>query len=411
MTDANPAMPSSAAVAVFDERPFFEQALVYGVQHGVLDQARLGTLCADAPKGIVQIARYFGSEFLRPDLEQARIILVHLVSLCLQDRCHGDLLSAALSLRDHSFLSHSKSGADLLKALIVMPQSTHFGMNERGDFANRHIPQLARWAMLGYAGYQVELARRTRVAQTVDAALWMAARWGMNADDLQDAEPDAEAVIRTALLLAATGRTEMPNWAAFEQMIVHVRKKSSARKSPLSIALPTHLPAEFGPVVTTVLQSVLDDWPKICDCKVSVHHLFDQTPAFTGRYFWKEDALSEVVLYDRTRATLWDKLTGGHWDDSTLLTLMLCVAAGMQPKALLTEKNAAMLIRKIRKHGLQYERVGQFIETHAPVHHRDDCDWLWRSFIDESVATLLSAFDTQLDEALSVLRRECNVSL
>ena len=95
--DSSSAMPTDSpssvavvAVAVFDARPFLEQVLVYGVQHGILDKARLDSFCADAPKGIVQIARYFGSEFLRPDLEQARIILVHLVSLCLQDRCHGD---------------------------------------------------------------------------------------------------------------------------------------------------------------------------------------------------------------------------------------------------------------------------------------------------------------------------------
>ena len=59
-------------VSLFDARPFFEKALVYGVQHGILDAARLETMCNDAPKGMVQIARYFGTEFLRPDLEKAR---------------------------------------------------------------------------------------------------------------------------------------------------------------------------------------------------------------------------------------------------------------------------------------------------------------------------------------------------
>ena len=45
------------SISLFDARPFFEKALVYGVQHGILDQARLETIRNDAPKGMVQIVR------------------------------------------------------------------------------------------------------------------------------------------------------------------------------------------------------------------------------------------------------------------------------------------------------------------------------------------------------------------
>ena len=76
-------MPSPNAaqhVALFDARPFFEKALVYGLQHGIIDQSRLDAIQTDAPKGMVQIARYFGSEFLRPELEKARDRIINLVS-------------------------------------------------------------------------------------------------------------------------------------------------------------------------------------------------------------------------------------------------------------------------------------------------------------------------------------------
>ncbi len=53
-------------VSLFDARPFFEKALVYGVQNGILDEARLEAIRNDAPKGMVQIARYFGTEWRRP---------------------------------------------------------------------------------------------------------------------------------------------------------------------------------------------------------------------------------------------------------------------------------------------------------------------------------------------------------
>jgi hypothetical protein len=140
-------------------------------------------------------------------------------------------------LRDNSFLSRSKGGSDLLKALIAMPQNSHFGMNEGGGFTDEHIPQLAKWSLRALADYRAELAQRSAVALVLDAATWLAQRLGVEAEDLQDAGKDAEAVIRTALLLAALKRTEMPDWARFENLIVDLRKKHSA--SQTSVGRPT----------------------------------------------------------------------------------------------------------------------------------------------------------------------------
>ena len=60
------------SIALHDGRPFFEKALTYGIAHGLLSPGKLDAINADAPKGMVQIARYFGTEFLRPELERAR---------------------------------------------------------------------------------------------------------------------------------------------------------------------------------------------------------------------------------------------------------------------------------------------------------------------------------------------------
>ncbi|MEY4346282.1 MAG: hypothetical protein RL032_2114, partial [Pseudomonadota bacterium] len=49
------------SISLFDARPFFEKALAYGVQHGLINQAKLDAMCLEAPKGMVQIARYFGT--------------------------------------------------------------------------------------------------------------------------------------------------------------------------------------------------------------------------------------------------------------------------------------------------------------------------------------------------------------
>ena len=55
--------------------------------------ARAPRAAVDAPKGMVQIARYFGTEFLRPELEKARDRIVNLVSLYLESTS-GDGVAA-----------------------------------------------------------------------------------------------------------------------------------------------------------------------------------------------------------------------------------------------------------------------------------------------------------------------------
>jgi hypothetical protein len=395
------------AVSLFDARPFFEKALIYGLQHGLIDAAKRDAMAQDAPKGMVQIARYFGSEYLRPELEKARDRIVNLVSLHLEDASGGDLRLAAGLLRNHSLLSRSKAGSDMLKALIVMPQNTHFGMNERGGFTDRHIPQLARWSLASYAEYQAEFAARQHAVQAVEAALWLSDQLGLSADELQDAEPDAEAVIRTALLLGLTRRKELPDWVAFEKLIAALRLKQPA---PELLKLPKNLPESYRSVVESVRQSVLGDWPKLLDVRLPPRKLFDQTPAFMGRYFWLEDGLSEVSHHDRNRSAAWEKLTQGHSDDSTILTLCLCLAVGGTPKTLLSERSALALVRKLRKHGWQPGAAADYLRLHAPEQHQDDFLSLWDEFVSESQGTLLSDHDHKLNDALALLRRECNVS-
>jgi len=403
--------PAQQTVALFDARPFFEKCLAYGLQNGIIDQAKLESMQVEAPKGMVQIARYFGSEFLRPELEKARERIVNLVSLHLEHTCGGDLRKASELLRDNSFLSRSKAGSDMLKALIAMPQSSHFGMNEHGGFTDDHIPQLAKWSLRSLSDYQAELAKRTRVAHVIDAALWFADRLGTEAQDLEDAGRDAEAVIRTSLLVLATRQAELPDWVAFQKMIAALRKKAAASKSgALSIPLPKDVPAEFKSVVESVRASVESDLPKILDSALPTRKLFDQTPAFMGRYFWTEDALSEVDDFDRAASASWNKATGGHSDDSSLLTLFLCIAAGSTHKTLLTAKTAATLVRKIRKSGLDPALVSKYILANAPAHHQNDYLQMWQDFLDDAQERLLSDHDYGLSDAMALLRRDCNIA-
>ncbi len=411
----NQAESAAQSVALFDRRPFFEKALQHGVRHGIIAAQRLETMRQEAPKGIVQIARYFGTEFLRPELELAKERMVKLISLYLEDSCDADLDRAAMALRDHSLLSRSKGGADMLKALIAMPRSSHFGMQEAPGFRDEHIPLLAKWSLRTLEDYRAERSQRLHIARMVDAARWMAHALGMDADALDDAGADAEAVIRTALLMG-TGRQprSMPDWPAFERQVAALRRKPArqAGDAPggVTLPVPARLPDPFREVVESVRQSVLRDLPRICDPALPIQRLFMQTPAFIGRYFWIEDALAQVEHFERQNSAAWDKATDGHQDDSSLLTLFLRIAAGSSHATLLTPAAAASLVRKVRKSGLDPELARQFIRQHAPVALRDDYLHLWNVFAQEAEPLLRSDKPYAQQDAIALLRRECNVA-
>lgn len=410
----------ASALALHDARPFFEKALAYGVQHGLLPQAKLDAMCAEAPKGMVQIARYFGSEHLRPELEKARERMVNLISLSLEHSCDGDLRRAAESLRDHSLLSRSKGGSDMLKQLIAMPQNTHFALHDREGFTDAYKPLLAQWALRPLADYRAELAQRQRMAQTVDAALWLADQYDLDAEELETAGTDAEAVIRTALLLQALAphQDEWPHTVAFEQLLKAQRKKAAAKALP-ALTLPPGLPVELRLAVEALIPSVQAELPRLLDPRQPLAPLLRATALFRMRFFLIDDPLAEVEQFHhlgldddeapQPASKTWQKLTQGNEDEHSLLTLWLCLAAGSPRKTLLTEKTAASLVRRLRKHGADPAKARDFITTHAPGAFQADYLAIWDHFWQDAQKTLLSDMDYQLRDALALLRRECHV--
>ena len=446
-----PAVP--LGMALHDSRTFFEKALAHGLQHGILDAATLDAIHAEAPKGMVQIARYFGSEFLRPELEKARARMVNLISLHLQEASHGDLAEAAQLLRDHSMLSRSKAGSDMLRQLLALPDSTHFAL---GGSDEAQTPLLARWSLRSHADYRMEFERRSHIAQTVGAALWLAARFGLDAEDLEEAGTDAESVIRTALLWRALAprSTQWPTAPALRKALLARQKKPAAKaggaavktaKKPagvgvdatlpaLTLTLPPALPAAMRAAVQAQCDQVLADGALLLQASgARLGTLLRATSNLRAHYFLQDDPLAEVDDYHREFAEMdgesgaldapgadegsvtapgskvWDKATQGSTDEHALLTLFVSLAAGAPKKTLLTEKGAAALVRKIQKTGFDAERATVFIREHAPQAWRAGYLALWEGFVQESQATLCSDQLGAQQEALALLRRECHV--
>ncbi|MBF9265450.1 hypothetical protein I4I83_13770, partial [Acidovorax cattleyae] len=246
VSDSSPAAGGATALSLHDSRPFFEKALVHGIRHGIVPTERVEAIAAEAPKGMVQIARYFGTEFLRPDLERARERMVNLVSLDLIEDSGGDLGRAAQSLREHSFLSRSKAGSDRLRRLIALPQNSNFGfLSTTGE---PDVQQLSVWSLRSHADYRAELERRTRIAAAIEAARWFAERLDLDENALEAAGAEAEAVVRMGLLWhwMHPAAEAWPHAVSFEKRLSAMRRKGIP--APSRLPLPGGMPAEVAAV-------------------------------------------------------------------------------------------------------------------------------------------------------------------
>lgn len=393
-------------LALFDDRSFFEKALVYGVQAGIIGRQQIASIRNDAPKGLVQIAEFFGTQYLRQNIEDARLRIVNLVSLFLDDRCGGDLDKAARSLRDHSFLSHSRGGSQLLKDLWAMPEDTSIGIMLKS-------PQkafLAEWSLRGTPdAYRKTLEQRRAHQRTVSAALWFAGVLGVERSTI--ATTAAESIIRTGLLLCLSGSKNLtlPTPSSFLDLLQAIRKRGLPAKGQKRLAM---LLAELPEDHRTITQRERDhmenfDLAKIRDIGWPMNRLIED---LLPRYFLRDFGLDDVSLVDAAASQDWHKSTGGKTDDHSLLTVFLCLAAGVAAKPVLNKAAARAAIRKIRTEGrLQSGAVVGFIKDLAPYEMQDDLEALWNEFLPDAETYLLDAADTTLIEALDFLKDHCVV--
>ena len=396
--------PDRHQIAVFDDRPLFERALVYGVRNGIIDQAKISSILNDAPKGMVQIAEYFGTQYLRPNVEEARLRIVNLVSLFLEERSGGDLDRAARSLRDNTFLSHSRGGSEMLKSLWAMPEDGSYGILVRQS----QKEFLADWSLRSLAEYRQGLALREGHQVAISAALWFAEKLSMPASGITTVS--VESIIRTAMLVYLSGTTpvSIPNSAGLIGIFGAIRQKGiPAKGRKLLNEIFRALPAASLAIAQRELKKVeTEDLPRIRDATLPMRRLIQELePLYFLRDFGPEDA----SLFDAAVSEDWQRMTGGKTDDSSLLTIFVCLAADLPPRPTLTKAAARALIRKVRVDGFKRLPVLGFIRAYAPYEMQDDLEALWKEFFPEAQGILLDAADTTLGDAVNFLKENCIV--
>ena len=404
-------LSASTSLATFDDRPFFEKALRYGVEQDIITPARLQNIQDDFPKGIVQIANYFGTAHLRPELELALLRMANLISLYLEDLSSGDLRVAAMSLRDKTLLSHSKGGSDMLKRLHAMPESTVIGGEPVSPENQRaYLDQKTLSDALSTDQYRSEYAIRQKNQSLIDFSFWLARKLGVSRNDVED----ADSLIRSAMLVLFVEKAELtlPSRTGF----VHLVKAAKGVKGKLDErrleAFLRNEPSDFQKLARQAMAKFIDkDLPLIRAPGSSADKLLHGD--YVQSYFVSESLDEDVREYDRLVAKEWDRVTRGEADDPAVVaTVFLFVATGLSPKASMLLKEAKEVIRIFRTSGFDSQAVIDFIVNHAPQATRDDLQKFWlddlKSEAEERLADKDPNWpDAYMERATEYLRTTC----
>lgn len=405
---------ASTSLAAFDDRPFFEKALRYGVEHEIIAPARVQNIQDDFAKGIVQIANHFGTAHLRPELELALLRMINLISLYLEDVSGGDLPTAAASLRDKTLLSHSKGGSDMLKRLHAMPETTVlYGETVSPESQRAYLDEKTLSAAFSLAEYRAEYDIRRQNQSLIDFSFWLARKMGVSRHEMED----ADSLIRSAMLVLFVEKAELkiPTRTGFVHLVKAARATKAAKAKPDKTRLDAFLknePSDYQALARRAMDRFIEnDLPIIrapgstADKLLHGDHL--------QSYFVGESMDEDVREYDRLVAKEWDRVTRGEADDPAVLaTVFLFVATGLPAKASMLLKEAKEVIRIFRASGFDSRAVTDFIANHAPQASREDLQKFWiddlKSEAEEHLADLDPNWpDAYMERATEYLRASC----
>ncbi len=402
------------SLATVDNRPFFDKALHYGVIQKIIALDRVHSVQDDLSKGIVQIANYFGTAYLRPELELALHRMVSLISLYLEDMSGGDLNVAAVSLRDKTLLAHSKAGSDMIKRLHAMPDSTLImGGTVSAESQRAFLNEKTATGSSLLAQYRAELALRLENQNTIEFAFWLAKKMGASRDEIDD----ADALIRSAMLVIYVDQAELkiPTRTAFVRLVKAARQAKNGFNEARLKGLLKEAPTEFQRLARRAMDQFIEkNLPQIrAPSSTADKLLYGET----GEVYFVSESLNEDVReYDRLVAQEWDRVTRGEADDPAVVaTVLLLVATGLPPKASLLLREGKVVIQNFRAHGFDSQAVITFIDAHAPESIREDLQHVWTGDLKPDAEEQLNDNDpnwpdSHMERALEYLRKTCSVS-
>ena len=411
----------ATALTTFDNRPFFDKALRYGVAQDIIPPGRLQSLQEEFSKGIVQIANFFGTAHLRPELELALHRMVNLVSLYLEDMSGGDLQIAAASLRDKTLLSHSKAGSDMLKRLHAMPEDKKIGSSPLPVSQHAYLDKETASDTIPLAEYRSKLAKRQENRNTIDFALWLAKKMGDSREDLDSLSrgaTEADSLIHSAMLVIVVDKAELklPTRTAFVRLFESAKNPKAKLNQDRLKAFLREAPTEFQQLARSAMDRFIErDLPQIRAYSKTADKFLNGE--LGENYFVAESVDDDNREYDRLVAKEWDRVTRGEADDPAVMAkVCFFVATGFPPKKdPMLRREAREIIRVFRTSGFDSRAVIQFIDKHAPEAIREELQKFWTYELKPEAEEQLSDLDpnwpdTHMERALKYLRETCRVA-
>lgn len=394
---------SNTTLAAFDQRRFFDKALTFGVAQSIISAEKLSSIETDLAKGMVQIANYFGTAYLRPDLELAVIRMTNLISLYLEDHAQGDLQIAAQSLQKNTLLSHSKQGADMLRRLHAMPRTTLLlkegaaSAEEQQSFLN----EMSGDTQISWPQYQADLARGQALQNKIDLGFWLAKKLRLGSEEICDAEQLIASVM--LLILAPDGKVKLPNRKEFNALIKDVKPKKTSYKPERFALFFGDAPAAIARTADAEMDAFLThEWPKIRENR------------FNLETYFIDGGINEISDYDAAIAKNWQRLSQDG-DNAVIATLFLLVATEQPVKSAMLKREAVAMVKALREKGLNSALVAEFIENHVPVEQREELNDFWENDLKEEAETALANKDPDfpdeyMERAFKYLLKNCSTT-
>jgi len=396
---SNPA----TSIAAFDQRRFFDKALSFGVAQGIISAEKLATIEADLAKGMVQIANYFGTAYLRPDLELSVIRMANLISLYLEDHAQGDLQIAAQSLQKNTLLSHSKNGADMLRRLHAMPRDTLLlkdgaaSAEEQQSFLN----EMSGEERISWPQYQADLARGQALKDKIELGFWLAKKLRLGNEDICDAEQLISSVM--LLVLVPDAKIKLPSRKEFNLLI-------KAAKAKKTVYNPDRFELFFSDAPILIKRTAHAEME---------HFLAHELPkirsnSFNLESFFLDGGINEISDYDAAIAKNWQRLSQDG-DNAVIATLFLLVATEQPVKSAMLKREAIAMVKALREKGLNSALVAEFIENHVPVEQREELTDFWENDLKEEAETALANKDPEfpdeyMERAFKYLLKNCSTT-
>lgn len=407
---ASPASAAAQSLASYDARPYFARALDHGLKNGLIDSGKLDAMRSEGAKGIVQIADFFGTAHLRTDLDEALKRMVYLASLYLEHLSDGNLNRAARSLQENSFLSHSRGGSQMLKALYAMPTDSTIHEPAEPHDVREFLRARTLGEQWGVAEYRARLAERLACRDEIEAALWFADVMELSREALVG--NSAESVLDACLLTRIAGRLEGGLLGAQEIKDFFKAVRRAKKKRALPGGLLDDVPEAHHAVAERHLGRIAaKDLPRIADTKIAFNDLVREYHDRFHHFSLSHD----IGEYEALVTDEWRKVTRGKTDTDSMNTVFLCLAAGKPPKPAITAAEAKTAIRAIRAGGAALKSVPEFIRRSAPHQMVEGLISLWEhEFCPEMIEQLILE-DTHEDAAsleatVRVLAEHCHIA-